>query len=61
MATVGQENARMLASLLGIEEADAAERLDKTVRVTVAAGFAVAGDEVRDLLDRTIRVAGLVR
>ena len=59
MATVGQENARMLASLLGIEEADAAERLDKTVRVTVAAGFAVAGDEVRDLLDRTIRVAGL--
>ena len=59
MTTVGQENARMLASLLGIEEADAAERLDKTVRVTVAAGFAVAGDEVRDLLDRTIRVAGL--
>jgi len=57
MTTVGQENARMLASLLGIEEADAAERLDKTVRITVAAGFAVAGDEVRDLLERTIHVA----
>lgn len=57
MTTVGQENARMLASLLGIEEADAAERLDKTVRITVAAGRAGAGKEVRDLLKRTIHVA----
>lgn len=57
MTTVGQENARMLASLLGIEEADAAERLDKTVRITVAAGRAGAGNEVRDLLERTIHVA----
>ncbi|RUW09721.1 hypothetical protein EOA60_35255, partial [Mesorhizobium sp. M1A.F.Ca.IN.020.06.1.1] len=56
MTTVGQENARMLASLLGIEEADAAKRLDKTVRITAASGRAGAGDEVRDLLDRTIRV-----
>ncbi|MBB6305599.1 ThiF family adenylyltransferase [Rhizobium leucaenae] len=56
MTTVGQENARMLASLLGIEEADAAERLDKTVLVTVAPGFAVAGSEVSELLERTIRV-----
>ncbi len=57
MTTVGQENARMLASLLGIEEADAAERLDKTVRITVAAGLVGAGDEVCDLLERTIHVA----
>ena len=58
MTTVGQENARMLASLLGIEEADSAERLDKTVRITAAPRLAGAGDEVRDLLDRTIHVAG---
>ncbi|TIQ37178.1 MAG: hypothetical protein E5X48_07395 [Mesorhizobium sp.] len=57
MTTVGQENARMLASLLGIEEADAAERLEKTVRITVAPGLAGAGHEVRDLLERTIHVA----
>lgn len=57
MTTVGQENARMLASLLGIEEADAAERLDKTVRITVAAGLLGAGEEVRDLLERTIQVS----
>lgn len=56
MTNVGQENARMLASLLGIEEADAAERLDKTVLVTAAPGFASAGGEVRDLLERTIHV-----
>lgn len=57
MTTVGQENARMLASLLGIEEADAAERLDRTVLVTAARGFAAAGGEVEDLLERTIHVA----
>jgi len=57
MTTVGEENARMLASLLGIEEADAAERLDKTVRITVAPGLAGAGAEARDLLERTIHVA----
>lgn len=57
MTTVGQENARMLASLLGIDEADAAKRLDKTVRITTAVGFAGAGEEVRNLLDRTIHVA----
>lgn len=57
MTTAGQENARMLASLLGIEEADAAERLDKTVRITAAPRLAGAGDEVRDLLDRTIHAA----
>lgn len=57
MTTVGQENARMLASLLGIEEADAAERLDKTVRITAARGLAGAGEEVRDLLERTTHVA----
>ena len=57
MTTVGQENARMLASLLGIEEADAAERLDKTVRITAAPGLAAAGEEVRELLERTILVA----
>lgn len=58
MTTVGQENARMLASLLGIEEADAAERLDRTVLVTAAPGFAAARGEVEDLLARTIHVAG---
>ncbi|RVG50668.1 ThiF family adenylyltransferase [Sinorhizobium meliloti] len=57
MTNVGQENARMLASLLGIEEADAAERLDKTVLVTVAPGFTAAGGEVSELLERTIHVA----
>lgn len=57
MTTVGQENARMLASLLGIEEADAAECLDRTVRVTTAPEFAAAGAEVEDLLERTIHVA----
>src|SRR5206468_2233885 len=36
MTTVGQENARMLASLLGIEVADAAERLDQAVQITAA-------------------------
>lgn len=58
MSTVGQENARMLASLLGIEEADAAERLDRKVFVTAAPGFAGAAREVEDLLERTIHVAG---
>ncbi len=54
MTTVGQENARMLASLLGIEEADAAERLDRTVLVTAAPSLAAAAGEVEDLLERTI-------
>lgn len=57
MTTVGQENARMLASLLGIDEGDAAERLDKTVRLTAAPEFAAVGAEVLDLLERTIHVA----
>ncbi len=57
MTTVGEENARMLASLLGIEETDAAERLDKAVRITAAVGLAGAAREVRDLLERTIHVA----
>lgn len=57
MTTVGQENARMLASLLGIEETDAAERLDRTVLLTAAPGFAAAQGEVEDLLARTIHVA----
>lgn len=57
MTTVGQENARMLASLLGIDEADAAERLDRTVLVTAAPGLAAAAGEVEDLLERTINAA----
>src|SRR5690606_1365875 len=57
MTTVGQENARMLASLLGIDEADAAERLDKTVLVTAAPCLADAAGEVEDLLERTIHAA----
>jgi len=54
-----QENARMLASLIGVDEDEAAERLDCTVLVTVAADRISQNwaGEVCALLERTVNVA----
>ena len=56
MITPAEENARMLASLLGIDEAAAAERLECRALVTApASGPARAlADEVIALLERTV-------
>jgi molybdopterin/thiamine biosynthesis adenylyltransferase len=49
------ENARMLAALLGVDEDEAAERLQRRVLVTAAAGLATAwAREIAGLLERTV-------
>jgi hypothetical protein len=48
------ENARMLAALLGVDEEEAAERLDRRVLLTAADGPARAwAGEIAELLERT--------
>ena len=59
MTTPLQENARMLAALLGVDEESAAERLSRAVFVTApdaGPGRALAR-EVAALLDRTVDIA----
>ena len=53
-----QENARMLASLIGVDEDEAAERLDCTVLMTVAtdAVSQTWAAEIQALLERTVNV-----
>ncbi len=57
MSTAGQQNAMMLASLLGVGEAEAAEKLKRVVLITAEAGWKKRwGDEVGALLGRTLVV-----
>jgi hypothetical protein len=57
MSTAAQQNAMMLASLLGVDEADAGERLRRTVLVTAEPGWKSSwASEVADLLGRTVEV-----
>jgi hypothetical protein len=52
------ENARMLAALMGVEEEEAAERLQRRVLITVAATphLAAWADEIAALVDRTVMI-----
>lgn len=59
MSNAQQENARMLASLIGVHEDEAAERLNRTVLITSALdeksqNWAI---EIRALIERTVNVA----
>ena len=57
MSTAAQQNAMMLASLLGVGEAEAAEKLKRTVLITAEAGWKTRwGNEVGALLGRTLLV-----
>lgn len=59
MITPAQENERMLARILGIGEDEAADRLTRTVAITVGDGEAAAfGQELAAQLERTITIAG---
>lgn len=56
MISAAQENARMLAAMLGLDEEQAAARLEKTILITsdsVSAGWA---QEIAELLERTVSV-----
>jgi hypothetical protein len=55
--TPAQENQRTLARLVGIDEDQAAERLDRTVIITHGEAALPFAQELRAQLDRTIRVA----
>lgn len=48
------ENARMLASLLGIDEDEAAERLQRRVLITAAGTTLPWAKQIRELLERTV-------
>jgi molybdopterin/thiamine biosynthesis adenylyltransferase len=57
MSTAAQQNAMMLASLLGIDEAKASERLARTILITAPAGWKSDwAAEVGELLGRTVSV-----
>lgn len=58
MSDARTQNARMLASMAGLNEGAAAERLDRSVLVTCGPGFAQAAwaAEMRALIERTVRV-----
>lgn len=57
MSTAAQQNAMMLASLLGVGEAEAGERLKRTVLVTGEPGWKSSwASEVGELLGRTVEV-----
>lgn len=57
MSTAAQQNAMMLASLLGVDEADADERLRRTVLVTAEPGWKSSwASELGRLLGRTVEV-----
>ncbi len=55
------QNARMLASMAGLDEGAAAERLDRSVLITCGPGFAQAAwaAEMRVLIERTVRVTDI--
>jgi E1 N-terminal domain/ThiF family len=55
--TPAQENQRTLARLVGVDEDQAAERLDRTVIITHDEAAAAFAQELRAQLDRTIRIA----
>lgn len=48
------ENARMLASLLGIDEDEAAERLQRRILITAADDALPWANQIRELLERTV-------
>lgn len=57
MNKAAQQNAMMLASLLGVDEAKASERLARTVLITAAPGWrSTWALEVGELIGRTVRV-----
>jgi molybdopterin/thiamine biosynthesis adenylyltransferase len=57
MSTAAQQNAMMLASLLGVDEADAGERLKRSVLVTAEPGWKSSwANEVGLLTGRTVEV-----
>ncbi|MCK1604128.1 ThiF family adenylyltransferase [Bradyrhizobium sp. 166] len=57
MSTAAQQNAMMLASLLGVNETDAGERLTRTILITAAPGWkSLWAKEVGQLLGRTVEV-----
>lgn len=63
MTTPVQENARMLASALGIAEEEAAEKLERTVLLTAVdePSHQAWAEDIRELLSLTINVVGEVR
>jgi hypothetical protein len=57
MSMAAQQNALMLASLLGVDEAKASERLARTVLITAPVGDKSAwAVEIDELLGRTVNV-----
>lgn len=57
MTTAAQQNALMLASILGIGEAEAGDRLARTVLVTAEPGWkATWAEEIAELVSRTVSV-----
>jgi hypothetical protein len=57
MTTAAQQNAMMLASILGVDEAEASERLKRTVLITAEPGWkTVWVKEVSELVGRTVAV-----
>src|SRR4051794_17281492 len=57
MSTAAQQNAMMLASLLGVGEADATERLKRLILITAEPGWKSAwAREVGALASRTVEV-----
>jgi len=52
------ENQRMLASLVGINEDEAAERLEVAVRISCSSSAQPLADELREELERTVQIAG---
>ncbi|MGE0093063.1 MAG: ThiF family adenylyltransferase [Alphaproteobacteria bacterium] len=58
MSSAAQQNAMMLASVLGVDESTASELLDRTVLVTCEPGWkSIWAREVKELLGRTINVS----
>ncbi len=56
MSTAAQQNALMLASILGVGEAEAAERLERTVLITAEPGWKVAwARQIGELVGRTVQ------
>ncbi|MBY5710108.1 ThiF family adenylyltransferase [Rhizobium leguminosarum] len=51
-----QENAMMLASILGIDEGEAASRLEKTILITTNGLVNGWAREIQELLQRTVRI-----
>ncbi|MGO4569977.1 hypothetical protein AB4Z52_34340 [Rhizobium sp. 2YAF20] len=56
MINPAQENAMMLASILGIDEELAAARLEKTILITADEAVTDWAREIQELLQRTVRV-----